>query len=222
MDEDQSIEEIDLTSIKYKEKEPETKKESSKEKTNDKPRDPPELLMKMEKSIKKSKPQKEKPTDEEIKKRRTLILVLQMYVNEFPKLKKYKNTNFDKKTMDELMDMRKEFDATLSCRSNVNAGVQIAVSVIQTLEYVLCSFTPIQAQGLSNIVNDPDVVEDIKILVLKHLPLISSEPEQRLLFKLITTTMQLHAINTYNESIKQVNNEKLEKVEIINDNFKDL
>lgn len=206
MSDEESIEDIDLSSIKHKADQPEPKKDKVK-----KERDPPDLID-FDKKIKKVKPPKEKPNDDELKKRRHLILVLQMYVNEFPKLKKYKNTNFEKKTIDELMELRKEFDATLSCRSTVNAGVQMAVSVIQTMEYVLCNFTPIQASGLSNIVNDPDVVEDIKILVLKHMPLISSEPEQRLLFKLITTTMQLHTINSYSQQIQTVNSEKVVEI----------
>lgn len=216
-DENSFEDDIDLSSIKYKE--PETKKE----KTKTDERVAPDLK-EIEKKMKKVKPIKEKPTDDDIKKRRSLILLMQMYINEFPKLKKYKNTNFEKKTLDELLDLRKEFDATLSCRSTVKAGVNIAITVIQTLEYVLCNFTPIQAQGLSNVINDPDVIEDIKILVLKHMPLISSEPEQRILFKLITTTMQLHAINTYNQEIIHVNNDskKMENVEIINGEYNDI
>lgn len=204
-------EEIDLSAIRYKEKEPTKKEPTKKEKHEKKERDTG-IPVEFEKKIKKMKPQKDKPTDDEIKKRRTLILILQMYVNEFSKLKKYKNTNFDKKSMDELNEMHKEFDATLSCRSTVNTGVTMAVKAIQTLEFVLCSYTPIQAQGLSNIVNDPDVIEDIKLIVLKNMPLVSSEPEQRLLFKMITTTMQLHSINTYNSEIRQVGSEKISEI----------
>lgn len=172
-----------------------------------------------EKALKIQKPSRTKPEkliDEEIINKRRQILMIQFYVNEFPdKLQQFKKMKLEKKSIDELNDLKKEIDFIISNKSNVRAGVQLITTGIQTLEFFMLNFTPINAKGLSNICNDKETMDDIKHLALKHCQLISSEPESRLMYKILTTTLLLHNINTNID----INNPNIDK---INQEFVDI
>ncbi len=209
-----SDDEIDLSDIEYK-----PKKQTKKEKKV-KPIDKPDKTMNknLEKQIIK-KPKKELPTDEEIINKRRLILMIEFYKNEFgDKLKSFKKINLEKKTHDELVDIRKEIDFTISQSSSVKAGVQLISTGIQTLEFFMTNFTPINAQGLSNICNDPETIDTMKHITLKHSHMVSVEPEARLLYKVLTTSMMLHNINS--APINELKNNDI--IKEINDDFVDI
>ncbi len=56
--------------------------------------------------------------------------MIEFYKNEFgDKLKSFKKINLEKKTHDELVDIRKEIDFTISQSSSVKAGVQLISSL---------------------------------------------------------------------------------------------
>ena len=86
---------------------------------------------------------------------------------------------------------------------------------VQAYEFLMCEFVGVNCRGISNICNDPDTIEDMKLLTLKHCTLVKTEPEQRLLYKLLTTTMTLHGMNS-------IVAEKNDDVIIINSSYQDI
>lgn len=218
MEEDESFDEIDLTSIQYKEKEEKPEKPEKVKKARE--IHVPESQPKFEH---KQKKQKDKPTDDDIKRKRQLILHLGMYINQFPEeLKQFKKVNLEKKSIEELQDLLKEFHVIMDSKSDLKGEIQAAMGVLSAYEYVMVEYAGVQCQGLTvGLSQDKDTIKQLKLLILKHSPLITVEPEARLIMKVLMTTMQLHTINTYNQQITQTTNNN-EKINTINQEFNDI
>ena len=88
---------------------------------------------------------------------------------------------------EELDDLRKEMDFVNSQRSSVNMGVQAFVQGVNTIETLCCNFTPLKVQGLTNICNDKDLIDDVKSLMLSNMTLAHIEPEYRIAYKLTSS-----------------------------------
>lgn len=169
--------------------------------------------------MKRSKNKKEIPTEEEVLNKRRMILLIQVYLLEFADdLKSFKKINLEKKNYQELSDLHKEIVLSLSTGSNVQGGVQLMTAGIKTFEMILLNFTPVNCAGLSNICTDKNVIKDMKLIILKNTSFIQTEPEQRLLYKIVTSTLFLHNFNSAN-GIQQNNPEVIEK---INSQFVDI
>ena len=97
----------------------------------------------------------------------------------------------------------------------MKTGVQLISTGIETLEFFLVNFSPINCTGLSRICKDPEVIDDMKHITLKHCQLISTEPEARLLYKILQTSLMLHNINGSIEPTKN----NLEVIENINKEY---
>lgn len=170
-------------------------------------------------------PKKEIPStlreeiEEDTINKRRLLLLIQFYLLEFPeKLSTFKKIKFENKSVDELEKLKKEMDFTISNSSTVEAGTQMIMGTIQTLE-VLSIYCGINCQGLSNrLCNDKQTIDDIKHLCLKHMHLVSAEPEARLLYKILTNMVLLHNINPSSEQIEKVTDE----IHTINSKYKDI
>ncbi len=219
-----SEEEIDLKQIQYKPKKKEPKQVKKPVKKDvekvDKVKD--KVMDKvLEKQLDK-RCKKPMPTEEELIEKRRMILLIQFYLIEFPvKLKTFKKINLEKKSYDELVDIKKELDFTVGQGSNVAAGVQMLSGSIQALEIILVNFTPINATNLSRICDDQETIDTMKHIILKHSTLINSEPEMRLLYKIVMTTLMLHnmngSISTSQEQLKSN-----ESIIIINKDYVDI
>ena len=152
--------------------------------------------------------------DEKIQKRR-LILLIKIYKNEFgKKLEDYKNVKLEKLNVEELEDLKREMDLSLSSKSVVTGGVQMISTGIYTLEYLLTNFG-VNCQGLSTICNDPETIDDMKHIVLKRCQLVTTEPEARLMYKLLQSILILH--NTNNQQ-----NLNIDNISKINEQFTDI
>ena len=152
--------------------------------------------------------------DEKIQKRR-LILLIKIYKNEFgKKLEDYKNVKLEKLNVEELEDLKREMDLSLSSKSVVTGGVQMISTGIYTLEYLLTNFG-VKCQGLSTICNDPETIDDMKHIVLKRCQLVTTEPEARLMYKLLQSILILH--NTNNQQ-----NLNIDNISKINEQFTDI
>lgn len=217
--EEDEIEEIDLGPIMCKEKQQEPKTKPTK-----KERAPliEESYKDVEKKLNK-KIKNEKPTEEDVKRKRALILHLGMYLNQFPdELKSFKKVNLEKKTISELEDLIKEFHVVMDSKNDLKAETQAMLSMLQAYEYIMIEYAGVQCNGLTvGIAQDPDAIKNIKLIILKHSPLITVEPEARLLMKVLMTTMQLHTINTFNAQMKQQLNNN-ETITTINDEYKEI
>lgn len=212
--------EIDFSNLMYK-SDDNLKKESPKIES---PKiDKLEKLMNQTPKKEKKKDTPEKPSEEDIINKRRLILLLNFYLLEFPeKLKTFKKINLEKKTLDELKDLQKEFDFCIGNQSNVKGGTALVLSGIQALEYVSVNYTPLQCNGLAQAIsNDPESIDTIKHICLKHLgsSMLNTEPEHRLVYKLLTTALSLHTINSFSENMATHNDSIIEKVNI---EFQDL
>lgn len=183
-------------------------------KQNDKPKTIKEI-----KPVKESKQKEEKEPNLSIDRRRT-ILILQMYINEFPdKLKTFKNTNFEKKKDEELKKLKNEFDFIIGCKNNIKSAEYCCIRGVNLLEVICCNYTPIQCQGLSTAVNDEDFRDDVKHLCLKYMSLIKTEPEHRIAYKIASNMLLLHQVN----SIKnQSNNFNINEIHKINNKYEAL
>ena len=135
---------------------------------------------------------------------RRKILVIQFYLNEFPdKLKAYKSFNLETLSDEELDSLRKEMDFVISQKSSVSMGVQAFVQGINTIEHLCCNFTPLKVQGLTNICNDKDLIDDVKSLMLSNMTLAHIEPEYRIAYKLTSSMFYLHNMNSNAEEKKK-------------------
>lgn len=213
---------IDLSSIRRKKPEPQAQEKPNidipnnvmdKKFIND--------VKEISKAMNKTKPENIKPNkdikesqDAQIDKRR-IILILQFYLLEFPdKLEAYKNIKFDKKSIEELSEIRAQMDGIISSKSNLKQTQMLVTSGIRMVEFATTYATPIKCEGLSSaMINDPDVIDDIKHIALKRMSCVSTEPEMRLAYKLVSNMMLMHNVNSVHvkplsqEGLKNINNE---------------
>ena len=127
------------------------------------------------------------------------ILILEFYLMEFPKkLEGYKEIVLQSLTLAQLDALKEEFTFVISTQSNVNYCIQTFSQAIVFTEAILCTHTPIQAQGLSLLLKDPALIDDIKAWSLENIDLIRTKPEHRILSKVLSSIVLLHNANSKN------------------------
>lgn len=191
---------IDLTAIQYRPSENLSKKDVKEREKQEKIQ--AKYDAQLEKQIKK-KPRAGKATPQELSEeeattRRKMITLLSFYVLEFPeKLKMYKKINLEKKTIDELKNLHREMNITLSNKSNTKMGMNLVCGALQAMELLTVNLTPLNCTGLTQaVISDPETVDLIKQVSLKHCGLFELEPEQRLMGNILMTSVKLHMINS--------------------------
>lgn len=217
----QESQEIDLSVLQRKDTN--TPKKTKKEEKKDEAEQ-----VKAEKDLTKliNKPQKQKkelPSEDETIKKRHLIIKIQFALINFPDdLKAFKKIPFEKKSHDELKSILQEVHFTLNNSISVDSGVELLKKSILTLEYITCAFTPVNCSGLSNaLCNDPAVIKDMKHICVKNMGMVTTEPEARLLFRVLTSMLTLHSLNGNNFNNDQLV-EQSNQIDTINNKFKDL
>lgn len=151
------------------------------------------------------------------------ILKLQFYLQEFPdKLSGYTGIPLHELNIAQLDGLQKEFTTVVSCQSNVNFALQTFSQTVVFSEILLCNYTPIKAKGLSNILKDKALIDDVKAWTLENIDIVETKPEYRIACKILSSIMVLHQANTQleekekeaafkaqeperNEKLKQVN-----------------
>ena len=129
--------------------------------------------------------------------KRNLVQVLNLYIQFFPeKLKEFRHVNFEKKTIRELADIRRECDFIMGSRNTINATTKLAIEAIKMLEFALNNYTPLNVTGFADEMLDEESLDDIKLLCLSNMVIFESKPEHRLMFKAFTTALRLHGLNT--------------------------
>jgi hypothetical protein len=190
---------------------------TKKQQTIELPENIEKLIQKPKKEIKKKeKPQQ--PTEDEVIQKRRLKEVLQQYLLTFPeKLKTFKKINLEKQDLDQLKDLETEMDFCISNNANIKGCTEVIFSGINAFEYMCVNFTPLQNAGLHEAMkNDPDTVDTIKHLCLKNLGsmMMNTKPEHRLLYKILTTSLSLHAVNSFSQNMYQHNENVLNKINL--------
>jgi hypothetical protein len=143
---------------------------SKKQQTIELPENIEKLIQKPKKEIKKKdKPQQ--PSEDEVIQKRRLKEVLQQYLSTFPvKLKSFKKINLEKQDLEQLKELQIEMDFCISNTANIGTGTELVLSGINAFEFLCINFTPLQIAGLHEAMkNDPDSMDTIKHLCLKHL-----------------------------------------------------
>jgi hypothetical protein len=156
-----------------------------------------------------------------------IILILQFYVLEFPeKLKAYKGTNFEKYKDDELQNLKNEFDFIIGAKCNVKSTQYAFIQGVQLLETLCVTCTPLKIKGLSNVVVDNDFQDDVKHMALKYMTLVKTEPEARIAYKILSSMLLLHQVNTVKQdgSVKEEVPKPLDETKVngINSKYSDL
>lgn len=179
-------------------------------------------MIKKAQTMKKAMDKENKEVDDKQKEKQMmdkqrLIAILQLYLIEFKdRLAQFKKTNFQKMSLAELQDLRKQFDGIISSKSSMKQTQNMILTGVRMLETTATMFTPIQCQGLSNAIQmDPDAIDDIKHISLKHMGMVAVEPEYRLAHKIIGSVMLLHNVNS---AMKPANDKLLE----VNQKYSDL
>ena len=105
--------------------------------------------------------------------------------------------------------MLNEIKFTVATRNSGKMSEKIFKNVIYQLEVALTTFTPIKADGLSQITNDPDLLDTFKEFQLENLSLVYISPKYRLIYAIISAIANLHMINSKKQVIdinKPINN----------------
>jgi len=145
------------------------------------------------------------------------IKLLELYLIEFPdKLDKYKNENFYKKTDEELIELKKIFEKSVSSTNNLNFGVSISQQALAIYEYI-GKLGGLEIDGISKLGQSEEWVKNIKALSLKYMDggITFIEPEHKLIFMLFQNTLMLHYINTTEKPLQQDNKVSLSQVSSI-------
>ncbi len=196
---------LDIQDLQYKEevKQPKKSKEEVKQE-KEKVKATEQLNKEIQKAVKVKKKEKviiEEPEDDDevdVVKHQRLVLLLQMYLNEFKdKLKDYQkmSKSFGRKSYSELMDLKKQFDTTLTCKSNISQGIQMCNSGVALLEQV-SGMVGVNCNGLSNMcANDAELQDQFKILILQKMPLVEVKVEYQIAMKIAGNMVMLHQMN---------------------------
>lgn len=137
--------------------------------------------------------------------RRAKINELKMLVKELPhKLKEYEKIKFDTLGDAELEAVYEEMYYVVESQTNVQLGVKAFCQSVVMVEHLAVNFTPLKLQGLSNTI-DQDLIDDVKIVLIKNSRLIHVKPEARIAMRLATSALLLHAQNSAMEEVKAQN-----------------
>lgn len=88
----------------------------------------------------------------------------------------------------------------VQARGAMNVGIHVFMAGVQGIEQAACRFTPFKLQGLSQSI-DQDLMDDVKLLIIKHGSAIQTEPEVRIAVKLLALGTMVHQRNTELETI---------------------
>jgi hypothetical protein len=134
--------------------------------------------------------------------RRKLIRKISQYLSTFPeKLKDYQRANLEKLSTEELQKMLEELDYVLGCRNTIGVATQAFIQGVSAAEYVACNFTPIRAQGFAQACLDQELLDDVKLVMLQNMDNVSTKPEQRIAYRLVSTLLLVHVGNTQRDKI---------------------
>jgi orotidine-5'-phosphate decarboxylase len=118
-------------------------------------------------------------------------------LEDFPeKLSAPKGTKLEGKSMEELQKIWSEIEYMMGAKQNLKMAVGGAITAVKTVEDLVLEFTPLKKQGLHQICNDPEVLDDLKFICIKSTSKMSTTPEQRLGMWFLITAFALHRMNS--------------------------
>ena len=133
------------------------------------------------------------------------ILTLEFYMREFPdKLAGYKDIPLHKLHEEQLDQLKSEFSFVVNAQSSINHTVTTFQQGMYFLEGLLVNHTPIKAQGLSKLINDPLLLSDVKAWSLENMEVIKSKPEHRIGMRIFASIVTLHNVNSQQAEVNNL------------------
>lgn len=126
-------------------------------------------------------------------------LCLENYPEKLAAMKKLKPAEL---TDDELEECWKQIEFTMGATQNLRTAVGGMIMGIQMLELgtIAASGGAIKVQGLSQICNNQDVLDDIKFICIKNIGGVNTSPEMRLGIAIAQHALRLHTVNSMNSA----------------------
>jgi hypothetical protein len=116
---------------------------------------------------------------------------------EFPeKLSTLKNAKLEGKSIKELQKIWSEIEYIMGAKQNLKMAVSGAIMGIKVMEDLITQFMPLKIQGLHQVCNDPDMLNNIKFICIKSTSKMSTTPEQHLRMWFLITAFALHNMNS--------------------------
>lgn len=137
------------------------------------------------------------------------IAILNLYCAEFPeKLSKYKNKQFNKMSDAELREYRTTMQKEVTTSSSLGMITEQSKKALELYEYFMVNYADINIRGVSKLGDSQEYKDCVKAVLLKYMSdsLVSVvEPEYRLAYLVISTSIMAHANNNLNESQQKLN-----------------
>jgi hypothetical protein len=148
-----------------------------------------------EREVKRPAPVEE--TAEQDQNQRELATQIRQCFEEFPeKLAALKKTKLEGKSIAELQKIWDEINYIMGAKQNLKLAIGGAIMTVKAVEDLVSQFTPLKIQGLHQICNDPDVLDDLKFCLIKSTGKMSTTPEQRLGMRFLVSAYALHRMNS--------------------------
>lgn len=144
-----------------------------------------------------------KEESKDVTDRSTQITKMKLYFDCFDaKLKQIRPKNIDKLSDEELQDLQTKIHFILGAKTNVEAMTKTLPMILKAVEDLSAQFTPLRIQGTHLVCFEPEVQDMIRYCIIDSgLGGITSSPQQRLLFTLLTTAVRQHTINSMVEAM---------------------
>jgi hypothetical protein len=112
------------------------------------------------------------------------------------KLATLKKTKLEGKSLEELQKIWAEIEYTMGAKQNLKLAVGGTIMTVKAVEDLVCQFTPLKIQGLHQVCNDPDVLDDLKFCLIKSTGKMNTTPEQQLGMRFLVSAYALHRMNS--------------------------
>jgi hypothetical protein len=135
-------------------------------------------------------------TAEQDQNQRELATQIRQCFEEFPeKLAALNKTKLEGKSIAE-QKIWDEINYIMGAKQNLKLAIGGAIMTVKAVEDLVSQFTPLKIQGLHQICNDPDVLDDLKFCLIKSTGKMSTTPEQRLGMRFLVSAYALHRMNS--------------------------
>lgn len=134
------------------------------------------------------------------------VALCNLIISEFPdKLKQYKNKDLHKLSDEELLDFKQNLHREITTSSSLGMLTEQSKKALEFYEYIMCNYLDINVKGVSNLGDSQEYKDTVKAVLIKYLDdsLISVvEPEYKLAYLIISSSLLAHANNTIESANK--------------------
>jgi hypothetical protein len=166
----------------------------------------PQIQPKQEPTMKLPKFQKSKKEKTNLKgnERSKMEALLQLMKCEFPEKLNHHNKDFSKMSDEELLDTNKKFQQEIISTNTLGVLCESSKQLLVLYEYLMSDLAGVNIRGVSKLGDSKEYKDCVKAVLLKYMSssLISIvEPEYKLAYMVLSTSLACHQINSSQESI---------------------